>query len=85
MIISDLNALEVVDSTEVVGGFKFNEYSNIYLNEYINVNKNFKSYVNVKGNAATAEATAYGKDTASQTFTETTEYSSSSGSISFSG
>ncbi len=83
MIISDLNALEVVESADVVGGFNQGyDYSNIYFNEKFYIKKDVVSKVYVKGNLATAEADAYGKDSLTQTFTNVTPYSSNSVSIS---
>ncbi|MGF1568516.1 MAG: hypothetical protein ACFCVD_10675 [Nodosilinea sp.] len=82
MIISDLAYLEVATQT-VEGGFNLgNDYSNIYFNEYFRIKKNVVSKVYVKGNLATAEADAYGKDTLTQTFTYVTPFSSNSVSIS---
>ncbi|MBD2165334.1 hypothetical protein H6G04_13100 [Calothrix membranacea FACHB-236] len=83
MIISDLNLLENVESANVVGGFNLGyDYSNIYFNEYFKIKKDVVSKTYVKGNLATAEADAYGKDTLTQTFTYVDPYSSSSVSIS---
>ena len=53
-----------------------------YFNEYLNIYKDVDSKVNIKGNLATAEADAYGKDTLTQTFSIATDYSSTSVSIS---
>ncbi|BAZ15619.1 hypothetical protein NIES4071_74910 [Calothrix sp. NIES-4071] len=89
MIISDLNALEVVESAEVVGGFNQGyDFSYINFNEYVNIYKNVYSNTNVKGHLATAEsdAKAYGYGTTTQIFTntETTPFSSSSNGVSIS-
>jgi hypothetical protein len=90
MIISDLNHLEVVSQeTSVVGGFNLGkDYSNIYFNEYFNLDKFVYSNVYAKGHIATAEsdANAYGYGTVSQVFTNTltTPYSSSSNGVSIS-
>ena len=82
MIISDLSYLEVANNN-VEGGFNLGyDFSKIYFNEYFNVYKDVDSYVNLKGNLATAEADAYGKDTLTQTFSIATDYSSTSVSIS---
>ncbi|MBD2212429.1 hypothetical protein H6G64_14635 [Calothrix sp. FACHB-156] len=82
MIISDLNLLENVESANVVGGFNQGyDYSDIYFNEYFKIKKNVVSKTYVKGNLATAEADAYGKDTLTQTFATVTPYSSTSVSI----
>ncbi|MGI2901845.1 hypothetical protein [Tolypothrix sp. VBCCA 56010] len=86
MIISDLNYLEATEGSAVVGGIylgngKSNASSTLYVKEYVSIKKDIDSKVNVKGNAATAEAEAYGYDTVSQTFVETTPYSSKSTSI----
>jgi hypothetical protein len=89
MIISDLNHLEVAEAS-VVGGFNLgNDYSNISFNEYLNINKNVNSRVNVYGHLATSEsdAKAYGPGTVTQTFnsTVTTPYSSESHGVAISG
>ena len=82
MIITDLNYLESVEA-DVAGGFNLgDDYSNIYFNEYLRIYKDVDSKTKVKGNLATAEADAYGKDTLSQTFTYVDPYASSSASIS---
>ena len=82
MIISDLNYLESVES-DVVGGFNLGwDVSKIYFDEHFNIDKNVDSKTYVKGNLATAEADAYGKDSLSQTFTYVDPYASSSASIS---
>jgi hypothetical protein len=82
MIISDLNLLEAVEGADVVGGINFgNEKSYVYANEYIKIKKDVYSDVYVKGNLATAEAEAKGKDSLTQTFAFTTPDSSSSTSI----
>ena len=82
MIISDLAYLEVSEKN-VEGGFNLGwDFSKIYFNEYLNIYKDVDSKVNIKGNLATAEADAYGKDTLTQTFSIATDYSSTSVSIS---
>ena len=82
MIISDLSYLEPVESA-LVGGFNLGyDYSEVYFNEYFEIDKYIDSKVKVKGNAATAEADAFGKDTLSQTFTVTDPFYSGSVSIS---
>ncbi|MER3435648.1 MAG: hypothetical protein C4288_20215 [Leptolyngbya sp. ERB_1_1] len=73
MIVSDLNYLESAKAVAVVGGFN-SAYGNVYFNEYVNVDKKFRSNVDVKGYAATAEsdAQAYGyKGAVAQIFTAT--------------
>ncbi|BAY29950.1 hypothetical protein NIES2107_17940 [Nostoc carneum NIES-2107] len=80
MIISDLNLLETVESSEIVGG----KFTSIYFNEYYNIYKDIDAKANVKGNIATADASAYGKNTLTQVFTTTTPYSSQSSSVSVS-
>ena len=83
MIISDLNHVESIsETTSVLGGFSLgNDYSNVYFNEYFNLNKYITSNVFVYGHAATAEsdASAYGYGSLTQTFNNavTTPYSSS--------
>ena len=82
MIISDLNYLESAEAN-VEGGFNLGyDFSKIYFNEYLKIYKDVDSKVDLKGNLATAEADAYGKDTLTQTFTIATDYSSTSVSIS---
>lgn len=82
MIIHDLNYLESVES-DVVGGYNLGyDYSNVYFYEDFYINKNVNSNTRVKGNLATAEADAYGKDSLSQTFTVADPYYSGSTSIS---
>jgi hypothetical protein len=81
MIIQDLAYLEVA-TQDVEGGFNLGkDYSNIYFNEYFSIKKNVVSKTYVKGNLATAEADAYGKDTLTQTFANVTPWSSNSVSI----
>ncbi len=81
MIISDLNYLETAE-TSVVGGFNLGyDFSKIYFSEYFSIKKDVVSKTTVKGNLATAEADAYGKDTLTQTFATVTPYSSNSVSI----
>ena len=82
MIISDLNYLESVE-TDVVGGFNLGyDYSNIYFREDFKIDKDVNSKTRVKGNLATAEADAVGKDSLSQTFTYVNPMYSNSVSIS---
>jgi len=84
MIISDLNHVESIsETTSVLGGFSLgNDYSNVYFNEYFNINKYIYSSTYVRGHAATAESDAYasGYGSLTQTFNKaaTTPYSSSS-------
>lgn len=82
MLIQDLAYLEVA-SQDVEGGFNLGkDYSSVYFNEYFNIYKDVDSKVSVKGNLATAQATAYGYDTLTQTFTEVNPVYSNSVSIS---
>ena len=82
MIISDLNYLESVDS-DVIGGFNLGyDVSKIYFDERFKIDKDVNSKTYVKGNLATAEADAYGKDSLSQTFTYVHPMYSNSVSIS---
>ncbi|MBW4503403.1 MAG: hypothetical protein KME57_28545 [Scytonema hyalinum WJT4-NPBG1] len=86
MIISDLNHLEAVEGSAVVGGIYLGSgYSykttSLYVNENLNINKYIASKVDVKGNTATAEAEAQGDNTVTQSFAFTTPYSSNSTSI----
>jgi hypothetical protein len=86
MIISDLSYLEIVCEEQVEGGFDQGyDYSNIYFNEYFNINKYVNSNTYVKGHLATAESNAYGYGTLTQTFSNTTPYSSNSVSIAATG
>lgn len=88
MIISDLNYLEAIEGSELVGsgGVYFNSYfgKKVYVKEYIDnrLYNDIKSKVDVKGNAAEAEgvADAYGDDTKTLALggTQTTPYSSES-------
>lgn len=82
MYIQDLAYLEVA-TQEIEGGFNLGfDFSNVYFNEYFNIKKKVNSVTKVKGNLATAEADAYGKDTLTQTFTTVTPVYSGSVSIS---
>jgi hypothetical protein len=82
MIISDLNHLELVSESTVVGGILpnaceyFSAVENLYINKFV------VSQAYVIGNLATSEsnANAYGSGTVSQTFNSanTTPWSSSS-------
>ena len=86
MIISDLNLLETVEAANVVGGIylgkgDYNKSTTLYVNELVKIKKNVDVKVDLKGNLATAEAEAVGKDTVTQTFAFTTPFSSSSTSI----
>jgi hypothetical protein len=81
MFIQDLAYLEVA-TQEVEGGFNLGrDYSDIYFKEYLDIKKNVYSNTRVKGNLATAEADAEGKDSLTQTFANVTPRSSSSTSI----
>ena len=81
MVISDISYLEVANQ-EIEGGFNLGkDYSKIYFNEYFNIYKDVDAKVKLKGNLATAEADAYGKDSLTQTFGLATPYSSTSVSI----
>lgn len=82
MIISDISYLESVQ-TDVIGGFNLG-YDSSYIRFYedLYIDKDVHSKTEVKGNLATAEADAYGKDTVSQTFTVVDPFYSNSVSIS---
>lgn len=71
MIISDLNLLENVEATDVVGGSGYKFKKDIDVN--IKYRSDVRSKVDLKGNVAeaTADATAYGKNTftSGETFT----------------
>ncbi|MEG4045521.1 MULTISPECIES: hypothetical protein [unclassified Microcoleus] len=86
MIISDLNYLETAETSAVVGGIFFgklnsNVYANLNVKERFDVDKIYTQYVDVKGNLATAQSEAFGKDTSTQIFTTVVEgkYSASTG------
>ena len=82
MIISDINYLESAEN-DIVGGFNLGyDYSKIYFNEDFKIDKDVDSKTYVKGNLATAEADAWGKDSLSQTFTYVNPFYSNSVSIS---
>ena len=82
MIISDINYLESAEN-DIVGGFNLGyDYSKIYFNEDFKIDKDVDSKTYVKGNLATAEADAWGKDSLSQTFTYVNPVYSNSVSIS---
>lgn len=69
MIISDLAYLEAANEA-VEGGFNLGkDFSYIFFKEYVDIYKDVKSKVDLKGNLATAEADAYGDNSLSQTFT----------------
>lgn len=82
MIISDLNYLEVVEQTNIVGGGGRKKHQ-------LEVKKDVKVDVDIKGNLAHAKGSAYadGKNTLAQTitYTYTTPYSSSASAESVSG
>ncbi len=77
MNISDLNHLEVVEESNVVGGSYYGYTT--YDNEYINVDVNFdffnkfKSLVDLKGNTASSKsvADAFGYKTKTDTYNQT--------------
>ena len=78
MIISDLNYLEAVEGTGVVGGdFDFDISKDIEVNidifENVVIDKEVNSVVYVEGNLATAEssANAFGANTLTETFSLT--------------
>jgi hypothetical protein len=78
MIISDLNYLETAEASAVVGGIFFGKLNSkvtaeLYVKERFDIKKNLDSKVDVKGNLATAEAEAFGKDTLTQTFATVVE------------
>ena len=88
MIISDLNYLETAETSAVVGGIylghgKSNASTTLYVKEVMNIDKNVDVKVDIKGNAATAEAEATGNNTLTQTFAFTSPDSSSSTSLAF--
>ena len=86
MNISELSYLEVVEETGIAGagGVYFDSVvkKDVDLDKdvYLDVDKYVHSKVDLKGNLATAEASAdaYGKDTLAEadTFAQTTDYSS---------
>lgn len=87
MFITDLNHLEVVDANVAgAGGVYFNSriYKDVNINEKIkiDIDKKVNSFVDIKGNLATAQssADAYGSNTLAETntFVQTTPYSSES-------
>ncbi|NEO15683.1 MULTISPECIES: hypothetical protein [unclassified Moorena] len=92
MIISDLNHIEVVnEETNIIGAgfsgrvyFRDNKY--IDINKRVNIKERFESIVKVRGNAATAEATAdaKGKDSLAETITDAQANSFGSSAISLS-
>jgi hypothetical protein len=86
MIISDLNYLETAETSGVVGGVFFgyansNTTAKAYVKEVFDIKKNYTQYVKIKGNLATVEAEAYGKNTSTQGFTTVIEgkFSASTG------
>ncbi len=82
MIISDLNHIEAVEASSVVGGSYYYPYSSKYINVSVYDYKNIDARANIKGNTAVADAVAYGKDTTAQAFTYTDDYSSKATAIS---
>lgn len=88
MNILDLNHIEAVEGNEVLGGgYKsvyFNKDVNIDFDEKVDIKKNIKSRVDIKGNFAFAEADsdAYGKDTVAEAITYTVTDDYYSGAIS---
>ncbi|AFZ10256.1 hypothetical protein Osc7112_6065 [Oscillatoria nigro-viridis PCC 7112] len=86
MIISDLNYLETAETSAVVGGIFFGQLDSdvdakLNVKERFDVQKIYKQYVDVKGNLATAQSEAFGKNTSTQIFTTVVEgkYSASTG------
>jgi hypothetical protein len=74
MIISDLNYLETAETSAVVGGIYFgglssNVNANLTVKERFDVQKIYTQYVKIKGNLATGESEAFGKNTSTQVFT----------------
>ncbi len=69
MLISDLNYLNEVssESTDLMGGSGYHRKSSIVFKDY----KDIDVYVDIYGNAATADAVAnaYGRNTDAQTYT----------------
>ncbi|NEO79479.1 hypothetical protein [Moorena sp. SIO4G3] len=91
MIISDLNHIEVVnEETNIVGGLRrsvyFRDNKKIDIKKRVNIKERFESIVKVRGNAATAEATAdaKGKDSLAETITDAQANSHGSSAISLS-
>ncbi|NEO90647.1 MAG: hypothetical protein F6K56_10530 [Moorea sp. SIO3G5] len=92
MNISDLNHIEVVnEETNIVGaGFSgrvfFRDFKDIDINKRVDIRERFESIVKVRGNAATAEATAdaVGKDSLAETITDAQANSFGSSAISLS-
>ncbi|NEP29412.1 hypothetical protein [Moorena sp. SIO3I6] len=92
MNISDLNHIEVVnEETNIIGaGFSgrvfFRDFKDIDINKRVNIKERFESLVRVRGNAATAEATAdaVGKDSLAETITDAQANSFGSSAISLS-
>ena len=92
MNISDLNHIEVVkEETNIIGaGFSgrvfFRDFKDIDLNKRVNIKERFESIVRVRGNAATAEATAdaFGKDSLAETITDAQANTFGSSAISLS-
>ena len=87
MIISDLNYLETAETSAVVGGIylgsgKSYASTTLIVKEFVDIKKRVSSKVDIKGNFASAEAEAEGRDTLSQSFSFTTPRSSRSTSIS---
>jgi hypothetical protein len=77
MIISDLNVLEAVESTSVIGGFDSSDTSGYFkFSEDVYVKKYFDIYTKIKGNSAFADADAYayGENSNAQGITYTTTY-----------
>lgn len=95
MKISNLEYVESVDTSAVVGGyggggyrFDFSKRFDVYINEYANVYKNLYANSYVRGNSALAEADAeaYGPDSNAEGFsyTYTDPYASAAGATSIS-
>jgi hypothetical protein len=77
MIISDLNHLETVEGTAIVGGggFIINNFKDevIKVDELVKIDKDLFVNVDIKGNFADAQADAqaFGEDTDAQTIAAT--------------
>ncbi len=79
MNILDLNHLEAVEGTEVVGGFGFYSY---YQNDFVKLN--VKTKIDLEDNSAEAfaDSRAFGRKSFTKTFTDTYADNHSSGSSS---
>ena len=89
MNISDLNHLEVVEESNVIGGSSLvgNDYERIDVKVTFDFNNSFFSDVHLDGNTASAKALAdaKGRDTKSDTFAQTYSDDWQSASVSIAG